>query len=770
VIQVAVTARSRPRPIQAVRGLLSNALYRGSLTLLINTVAVSAIGFVFWTLAARTYPAAAVGVFSSLVSGAGLLAAVAALGLPNTMLRHLTSAENPLGLVAAAVTAIVTVGTMLCLVTILVLGPRLPGALDLYQRGGQAFLITTLVVLTAVGGTLDAGLIATRATHAILAKNVTGSLAKIAALFLLMSLRSSGLLIAFGTGLALTTLLGAVALIRRTRVGGAGLRPFRVPRSYLSLTSGNYVATIMGILPVSLVPIEVLIARGAAETARFAVAFLIAGFLNVIPSTVAQVMFAEASRRGVTLGGQLRSALRGVYGLLLPAVAVVVAAAPLALRIFGPAYAAAATGCLRILGLSALLTGGTYIVDAVLIARDRIKAYIFINGVNAALVLGFVWIMLRHGLTGAAQGWALAQGLSLVVGLVLVATGKAGRHHARVSPALPATSALYPERTLPPPSGTEGLESQIRALLAARPAMSATLVAERIDWAGPAAALLDQVTALRPTAADQYQQLVLARHRPGQIGQFGLWFPLAEIPVGDGQYRSAWQLPVLILAAGYSRWISAMLIPSAAAEDLCTAAWELVAVHGGVPEVLSWDNEFLAGRDKRDVAARCEDFCRAIGAHSVVASPAESATRGVAELAIAELERSFLPGRAFASPADFNGQLADWLAAANARVRLPQGYSPAELVSADRGGMRPLPWGPPPSGWRLSLTVGSQAFIGFDANTYSLHRAALGRPVELAADLDRVRVWCAGRLVADHARSWARGAVIIDHAYPGSAR
>ena len=37
------------------------------------------------------------------------------------------------------------------------------------------------MVLTAVGTTLDAGLIATRATHAILAKNVTGSLAKIAA-------------------------------------------------------------------------------------------------------------------------------------------------------------------------------------------------------------------------------------------------------------------------------------------------------------------------------------------------------------------------------------------------------------------------------------------------------------------------------------------------------------------------------------------------------------------------------------------------------------
>ena len=60
-----------------------------------------------------------------------------------------------------------------------------------------------------------------------------------------------------------------------------------------------------------------LVVLGAAETGRFAVAFLIAGFLNVIPSTIAQVLFAEASRQGVTLRGQLRKAIRGVYGLLL---------------------------------------------------------------------------------------------------------------------------------------------------------------------------------------------------------------------------------------------------------------------------------------------------------------------------------------------------------------------------------------------------------------------------------------------------------------------
>ena len=427
----APAGRPGSRLRRLARGITGDALYRGSLFLLINTVATSAIGFVFWALAARRYPAAAVGVFASVTSGVGLLAAIAALGLSNTTMRRVAGAVNPRELVTVAVAAIATVGAALCLITVVLLGPVLPAALHLQQHGRMAFLVTVLVVVTAVSSTLDACLVGIRASHVVLVKNLVGSLAKVAALVLLTALGSSGLLVAYGLGLTLATVLSSVALYRRLG-GKTGLGSFRALPRYLSMTSGNYLATIMGIAPTSIVPVEVLIVRGAAETARFAVAFLIAGFLNFIPSTIAQVLFAEASRPGVTLGGQLRKAIRGVYGLVLPAVVIVVAAAPLLLRLFGTAYVPA-TACLRVLALSALLTGGTYLVDSLLIARDRTRAYVFMNGANAALVVGCVAVALPDGLTAAAVGWALAQGLSLLLGLAVLATGGLGRHHAMAS-------------------------------------------------------------------------------------------------------------------------------------------------------------------------------------------------------------------------------------------------------------------------------------------------------------------------------------------------
>ncbi|HEX9356401.1 MAG TPA: hypothetical protein VF933_21605, partial [Streptosporangiaceae bacterium] len=613
----------------------------------------------------------------------------------------------------------------------------LPSGLHLQQRGGTALLVTGLVIFTAVSGTIDAGLIATRASHAVLIKNLAGSVVRIVALFLLAGLGSTGLLIAYSLGVALSTGLSSLALARRVWGQRPSLRSLGLLRGHLSLTAGNYLATIMGILPTTVVPLEVLVIRGAAETARFAIAFLIAGFLNVIPSTVATVLFAEASRQGVTLGKQLRKSLRGIYGLLLPAVIVVLAAAPLVLRLFGAAYAATATGCLRVLALSALLTGGTYLVDSLLIARDRIAAYIFMNGANAALVLGCVGALLSRGLTAAAGGWALAQGVSLLLGLIVLATGGAGRHRVPAgAPAEDQDPLRMPESGWPAGHVIDLAEPRIRELLATWPAMPTTMIAQRIGWDESLPVLLDRVSELRSSYLRSGQLLSRTKMPPGEIAQCAFWFPPVDVPVGFGQVRAATQLPVLTLITGYSRWLSAMLIPSRQAGDLFEAWWHLLAQLGAVPRVLAWGNEEAVGQWRRegtDLTPECAAFCRALGAEVVIGRRADPHTRGIVERAHVYLERSFLPGRSFASPANFNAQLHDWLTAANTRHRRPPTRSPAELIEADLEWMLPLPPNAPATGWHVPMVVGRTPFILFETNKYSVHRAALGRQVEVVA-------------------------------------
>ncbi|NRQ32315.1 glycosyltransferase [Nonomuraea sp. NN258] len=406
--------------------LLRNVLVRGTFLLLVNTVLLAAGGFAFFTLAARNYPVEAVGWLTAVTASVNLLSTVAALGLPTTMLRHLTTAADPRGLAAMAVTAVGAAGGALALTSLLVLAPLLPGGPELVGQPGTVAMVTVLVMVTAVGGTLDAGLIATRGTGPLLAKNLAGIAVKVGASVPLVPLGVDGLILAYGGGTLLATVLGGAALWPRLTRAVRRARPGELLRRYLPFSAAGYVATALGMLPSTVVPLEVLAVRGPQAAAYFAIAFQVAAVLNFIPSASAQVLFAEAQR--ISLRRYLRKALVGVYGLLVPAVAVVVLGAPYLLAAFGSGYSAQAAQTLRILGLAALVSGGNYLVDTILISRDRTGAYVFMNGVNAVLVLGLVAVLLPVGLEAAALGWALAQGLSLLLGVgVLVSSFATGR-------------------------------------------------------------------------------------------------------------------------------------------------------------------------------------------------------------------------------------------------------------------------------------------------------------------------------------------------------
>lgn len=62
-------------------------------------------------------------------------------------------------------------------------------------------------------------------------------------------------------------------------------------------------------------------------------------------------------------------------------------------------------------------------------------------------------------------------------------------------------------------------------------------------------------------------------------------------------------------------------------------------------------------------------------------------SKGLVERFNGYLETSFLPGRRFSSPQDFNAQLADWLPKANRRVHQSLRCRPLDRLAEDRAAM-----------------------------------------------------------------------------------
>ena len=321
-------------------------------------------------------------------------------------------------------------------------------------------------------------------------------------------------------------------------------------------------------------------------------------------------------------------------------------------------------------------------------------------------------------------------------------------------------------------SVTEGFEPRIRELLRAVPDMPSTVIAERIGWPYSIRTLSGRVAELRPAylPADPASRTAYAA---GELAQCDFWFPDVQVPVGFGQVRTAKQLPVLTMVCGYSRWASALLVPSRCAEDLFAGWWAEIEALGAVPKLLVWDGEGAVGRRRGgriELTAECQGFRGTLAASVYICQPRDPEAKGLVERFHDYLERSWLPGRTFASPADFNAQLAGWVATVNTRWRRHLQCAPCDRIGADKAAMTGLPPVAPVTGWRRTARLPRDHYVRLDGNDYSVDPAVIGRRIEVTADLARVRVTCDGRVVADHQRVWARHQTITDPAHLAAAQ
>jgi len=210
------------------------------------------------------------------------------------------------------------------------------------------------------------------------------------------------------------------------------------------------------------------------------------------------------------------------------------------------------------------------------------------------------------------------------------------------------------------------------------------------------------------------------------------------------------------------------MIPSRQAGDILSGMWALISGIGRVTRTLLWDRESAIGGTGR-VSVPAAAFAGTLATQIRLAPPRDPEFKGMVERHNGFLETSFLPGRAFASPADFNAQLTDWLARANTRtVRSIQGR-PVDLLEVDYASMLALPPLTPPIGLTQRVRLGRDYYVRVDTVDYSVDPRFIGRLVDVTASLTEVSVVCDGQPAARHARSWAKQAVVTDPEHRATA-
>jgi transposase len=291
------------------------------------------------------------------------------------------------------------------------------------------------------------------------------------------------------------------------------------------------------------------------------------------------------------------------------------------------------------------------------------------------------------------------------------------------------------------------------------------LIAE-LGFEGGKTLVYDYVAELRPLFAPPPRTFQRTVYRRGELLQFDLWQPRAEVPVGHGQTRRAW---VVVAALGFSRAGAGTVIFSKQANDILAGLWRCITRLGGLPETLVIDREgALHAGDGRPTDAFAS-FCGQLRVGWHFCEPGDPQAKGIVERLQGYLETSFEPGRRFVNEHDFQDQLDGWFEQrANRRLHRTLRRRPIDLLAEERETLRALPERAPDTARRWVLRVPPDPHVRVDTNDYSLDPALVGRRVEVCVDQRAVTAIAldTGELACRHVRVFAKHRTItaLEHA------
>jgi O-antigen/teichoic acid export membrane protein len=399
---------------------LRNPLYRSSYALIANTAGTTAVGIVYWAVAAHLYGRQTLGRSSALISALILLSSFAQLNLVNTLPRFLPQAGRSSGKFIAYSYGASSFAALISGVGFVTILPRLSSQWQFLA--GSLSLSVTFAAATVVWGVFalqDFVLLSLRRPVVVPVENFVYGICKLLMLVgVALLLPSSGIFFSWVVPLVITVPAVNWLIFRRylkDRDQLAAPSMLRA-REIVRFASVDYLGTVLSQASGNLLPLLVLSTLGAAANGSFYIAWTIASGLGLAALNFAASLLVEGAAAPHRLAELTRGILaRSLAVTSLGAALLILAAHPI-LDIYGPGYAAHAA---RLLGLLSVGTIPSCFV-VVALSLDRIAGRVgratLTRLVLTVLVLGGSWLLLKRvGVDGVAFSWGSA---NLAVALV----------------------------------------------------------------------------------------------------------------------------------------------------------------------------------------------------------------------------------------------------------------------------------------------------------------------------------------------------------------
>jgi transposase len=272
------------------------------------------------------------------------------------------------------------------------------------------------------------------------------------------------------------------------------------------------------------------------------------------------------------------------------------------------------------------------------------------------------------------------------------------------------------------------------------------------------------VHSIRPLPREAFFKL---ETMPGEQGQVD-WASFGKIRIGSATRN----LSCFVMVLGFSRAMYARFVLDQTTETFLSCHVLAFESFGGTPRTLLYDNLKSVVLERVGEHVRFHPRILELAGHYHFApkpcAPRRGNEKGKVERAIQYVRHSFFDARRFASVADLNGQLSEWIervAAARPRPQDPDRRSVRDAFAQEKPLLLPLPEHRFSCELVRPIASGKTPYVRFDLNDYSIPSTLTQRALTLSVSDTLVRVLNGSTVVAQHPRSYDRGRKIEHRAH-----
>ncbi|MFV0309862.1 MAG: lipopolysaccharide biosynthesis protein [Desertimonas sp.] len=389
------------------RDLSTNAVTRSAGALMTSTLVTAVLGFGFWSVAAWSAPAVAVGRAGAATALMALLGSVATGGFDALLIGELS--RRPADRRVLVVRALVTTAAMsaiLATVVVAALRAWAPSALAIVDDGASAALVVGGTVTATMAQVVDAVSVGAHRASLQLRRAAVASSVKLAALGVISLTLDMTAVWIFGAWVFGTIVSGVVPLFAWPRQRALVRRHRRVLSGLWGLAIGHHAMNLSGQISMNVLPLIVAAVLGDEANAVFYLAIQVATFAWLAPVHLATALFAQSSTDVTRIEGERRLVLTisAVVGGVVAITSFTIG--PSLLGVFGPEYRDAALP-IGILASAALPLGqmGLFMTTCRVVGRLRLGALVLLVESLSQLIVGAV--LCRAGVVWLAVGVAV---------------------------------------------------------------------------------------------------------------------------------------------------------------------------------------------------------------------------------------------------------------------------------------------------------------------------------------------------------------------------